>query len=71
MKLKDQLIKMTAKTVTAELLVESMSAVGKLNRPAGGEYVACSQVACAIPQTCSPKLSARHSFRRIDTCWFS
>jgi transposase InsO family protein len=36
MKLKDLLFEMTGEAVTAELLVDNQSAVGKLNRPAGG-----------------------------------
>ena len=36
MKLKDLIFEMTGKQVSAELLVDNQSAVGKLNRPVGG-----------------------------------
>ena len=40
MKLKDLVFEMTGKEIETELLVDNQSAVGKLIRPAGGEYVA-------------------------------
>ena len=38
--LKDLVFEMTGKEIETELLVDNQSAVGKLIRPAGGEYVA-------------------------------